>query len=885
VQDIHIALSGLPRQEIIFASITGHGADEWQFNRAKNQYAAVLQRKANGSTADIFLDPVRVEKGREFCVKLTFEDQHVAEIYFPGGRADPNLRMPSAAMAVKWVGQNATDHVGTGPSVGPDGLRDVSLALNKLSKSDRVKSIRIEEPGGAKWTFGTNHEGHHNAEFVADPKDPSQGILYFQPDHSLAGKTLKIVATYESGKNDTATVPGGRVDAKLAMPAVASPKLSVIQATARWLGQDGSHETGPGDVHVVLSDLPTQGSIVGAVLSDGLRGIWVYRQSDRVKIETEWQIRPLVVKRGSGASSLDLMFPPYRDESKTSMTLRLIYASGSSEVVTLAGGPCDPKKLTPGPDRSEVAAKPGDNLYDLVARNGTIRLAKGTYLLDRPLVLEHAVALLGEPGAVLQFHQERGSAPWTTAIKIHSGGTTLKGFAVRFQGPIHWDEKVSYGPAVIGTTDSFDKRPDVPKRNLVFENLDLESPSARESKGWEEAIRLMRLQHAHQGRIVGNTLRGGYLEFFDGPWLVADNDYRGTPPSTFTPAVFAVHDPHDVIVRKNHARPVGPSGKTWRFLLFTNRGFGDVVENNVIEGIGPRDDDTISSMNMPEIVLTESYHLRFEGKPASISADGRVITIGALRGEPPRAGDVISSLSGSTAGQFRRIAMRIEPTVYLVEAPFSATPEIISISPGFVGDRYEGNQIDARDGRAAAGLVLAGNHFGTKVLDNRIQGAGDAMQLTAFPSESPGIWGWSHAPYLDGLIQGNLIEDSERGAQIGVMRNEATKSSKGRVYMTVTLQGNTVRWSDAFLSRRGTTARKPALVGITLGYPRSLDPGELRVTEKDDRLVAPGRAPAASAMKIEAAVVNGRAVTNKSFTLPLNLPTARVGDGGASPRR
>ena len=42
---------------------------------------------------------VTFNDGREFSAKLTFNDGSVVEVYFPGGRADPNLRMPNAAVA------------------------------------------------------------------------------------------------------------------------------------------------------------------------------------------------------------------------------------------------------------------------------------------------------------------------------------------------------------------------------------------------------------------------------------------------------------------------------------------------------------------------------------------------------------------------------------------------------------------------------------------------------------------------------------------------------------------------------------------------------------------------------------------------------------------
>ena len=442
---------------------------------------------------------------------------------------------------------------------------------------------------------------------------------------------------------------------------------------------------------------------------------------------------------------------------------------------------------------------------------------------------------------------------------------------MRFTGPLRWQNDVSYGPAVIGTTDNLDNRPDSLKPHLQFVHLNLEGPPAANPSAWEEAPKLMRLRMAPWGLIEGNDLRGGVVEMFDGPWTIRGNHYHGVPKAMYSHGVFVIHDPHDATVINNDAKPVGPSGKTWRFLVLTNRGYGDVVKDNKIEGIGPRDDDTIPSMNAPETILTESYHVRFEGKPSAISADGRVVAVSSLRGEPPRAGDVVSVLAGPKAGQYRRVVQRLEGAAYLLDAALPAGSTAISITPGFINERFEGNTIEARGGTGAIAFVLAGNHFGTRVLHNHITGAGEALFM-AYPSETPSIWGWSHAPFLGGLIEGNVFEDAERGARIGVFHSEYTKSNKGRVYMTVALKGNTVRWSDAFL--RG---RKKPPAGITLGYTNSIDPGEMVAEEKDDRLIAPAGSPAKTALRVEAGVVNGKPITARSLPLPLDLHPASNG--------
>ena len=82
------------------------------------------------------------------------------------------------------------------------------------------------------------------------------------------------------------------------MPKVALPTLLPNTIKAAWLGQDGAQVTGLGDVHVALSSLPSGRVPVAAVLSDSVRRTWVFKQDDRVKLETEYGALPLAVRGG-----------------------------------------------------------------------------------------------------------------------------------------------------------------------------------------------------------------------------------------------------------------------------------------------------------------------------------------------------------------------------------------------------------------------------------------------------------------------------------------------------------------------------------------------------------------------------------------------------------
>jgi hypothetical protein len=621
---------------------------------------------------------------------------------------------------------------------------------------------------------------------------------------------------------------------------------------------------------------------VAASLSDSAWCHWAHQAEGRPKSEALASALPLDFRRGRDRTRADLFFAPDRDESKATMVLCLTFKDGRMAVVDFPGGPCDPGLKVAGPAPASAVAKPGDDLQALVSRSGAVRLVKGTYRLARPLVLDRPIKLTGEPGTILMFSQGQAEPPWTAAIKVHRSHTTLQGFAIRFAGPIRWKEDVSYGPAVIGATDNLDKDPKDPKVGLLFTGLDIEAPPAADPSKWSEEPRLIRLASATSGRIVGNVLKGGSIEVLSGPWEIANNEYRGTVPGKFSHAFIALHYTHDVTVRGNRAKPVGPSGKTWRFLVMTGCGVGDRIEDNTSEAIGIRDDDTIPPTNEPEIFLTEAYSLNFEGKPESISPDCRVVRIVRPLGEPARTGAVISILSGPGAGQWRRVAQAIDRDTYLLDAPLPAETGAISIARGFVDEVFARNTIVAREARGAQALVLVGNHFGTIVRDNRIVGAGEAFRTTAVPTEVPMVWGWSHAPYMGGVIEGNTIEDSERGGILGVEHGKGIKSNSGRVYMSVTLRNTTVRWSEDFLARlrRGGTTAPPT--GITIGYVPTLDPGELLVNEEGNRVEAPPTADvrSAPALRILGAQVNGKRVP-ESPRRPTS-PTSPIGRGGST---
>ncbi|MBV9469192.1 MAG: hypothetical protein JO316_12630 [Abitibacteriaceae bacterium] len=864
VQDIHVALAGLPpEREIAGAVVLREGGGEWDYNGHENHWAAALVRAPHATTADLYLEPSHADTPF-ITIRLHYGDGTMTELHVAGGKTDPKLRMPGVELAVRWVGQDGQDWVGATPAVGPDGLQDVHLALSHLSTKVELKSLLVQG-AGTKWQYGLNPEGYANAELIRHPDDAAQADLFLQPTQDLNGQTLSLTAMY-SNISDTTTVPAATCNALLKMPAPKLFKLAPNHITAHWLGQDGKSPKGRGDIHVTLDGLPLERSLAAAVLSDAVGGEWIYRSNDKINIEGNPKDLPLLVERATQSPKAQLYFPPYRNENHTRLTLRLIFDNEETTVMQLDGGPCDPYRRGRAVAATRVVAKPGDDLNELCNRFGTVRLTRGKYLLQQPLVLNQSVMIIAEPGTVVEFSQRaEDSSTWMAAIKINCSHTTLQGFMVRFATPIRWRKDGRFGPAVIGSTD-YETSQDDARCNITISGLDIESSPMLPGTPLEEAPRTIRMVTATSGHITHNILKGGVTEVMNGPWEITHNEYHGTVPGTFAYDTFAGHYTHDVLVQDNHLHPLGPHGKTWRFLVLTQQGAHDVVTDNTVEGIGARDDDTLPNPNAPELILTEAYRLHFEGKPAAMAVDGRILQVPMLHMPGVQSGDVVSVLDGPHAGQWHSIAQVINPTTFLMDTPLPPGDYAISIATGFVGEYFGNNTADTRGSSITANLVLAGNHFGPRVVGNHLIGGGEGFRILATPTEAPNIWGWSHAPFLGGVFKNNVIEDYLRGT-FDVEHSQYVKSSRGRVYMTVDIANNTFGWSTAFLQKRKQKDPQFQLVAGTIGDSLSLDAGEL-IVHMHGNHVLKANPVSSSHFVVKAAQVNGRLMREKQFSLP-----------------
>ncbi|MFM7590501.1 MAG: hypothetical protein ACKO85_01790, partial [Isosphaeraceae bacterium] len=669
-------------------------------------------------------------------------------------------------------------------------------------------------------------------------------------------QSLKITLTYENGSKSEKTIQAGayQPDQKISVPAL--PKVVSGTTRATWKGHTRQSGAGAALLRIELDGLSSRDRYQAAVLTEPGGSTWL-ASAEGGKSVAIAEALPAKFDRTSTQRAI-LDFLPTRNLENVPLSLRLILADGSSELVHLVGGKTEIDRRSPPPAGSKVVAKPGDNLAGLVSKNGVIQLSPGTYRLNRPIVIDKPTVIEGKPGAILLFSSSDQTA-WSAAIKVRSAGVRLSNFAIRFEGSTHWANNVDYGPAVIGTTDNLDTGFDhnQPIWGLSLDRLDITGPQpgpTRENAP-PEALKIVRALNVRNGRMEGCIFRGGCIHVANGPWRISQNRHDGPLPGSFCYDAFAVTRPMDVEVISNRVQPVQSAGKLWRFLNLTQHGESIRVVNNLVANTGPVDTDTIGDMNANEILLTESYRLKFEGLPAAISADGRVIHFGQNLAAPPQAGDVLAILSGPKAGSFHRVVQPMGSHAIAVEPPLGSstgTAQVaFSLSRGFTNTVIEANQIDSSGSAKSFPLVLGGNHYGTVIGKNTLKGGLESIRINSVPTESPGPWGWSHTPAFQIMITENTISGSAKPARIGGDQGPIARASQGRIYYTATFEKNQI---DA--SKEG-----PALqVGETVLF----DPGANVVKLSGNK--------SAGASQVKVRVVGGK-VNGKTYQnqeIPLN---------------
>ena len=852
VQDMTVELRGLDvALEIVRITMTGHGRDEWNYRGTRSSWAADLQRAEGSDTGLLSVEPSQVETGRRFVVEVEYEGGRIDHAALMGGAADLMLRRPDVQLDAHWLGAVDADHTGPGGGVGPDGEADLAIDLVRLAADREVVSLIVRSEDGRGWSFGRNSDGVDDALLIRSADDPSRARVFFSPEGELRGNRLRVEVRYDNHTGDRVVLEAGPIGPRPIVRRPGLPKIAMEEIRAAWVGPVEGSPAGLGAIRLSIERSAPRRP-VAVVLSDGVAAGWSNREpsEDAPGPFVERYRRPLSLRPGPKPGSFDLDFVPSRDMAGSTLTLRMIDPDGNESIAEIEGQACDPAIAFERPSARVRTVRPGDDLATAVAKGGTVRLESGTYRLDRPLDLSTPVAIEGEEGAVLRFRQPEGAEPWSEAIAIRTKGLCrLSGFGVRFDGAIRWNQTVAWEPAILGVATT-GTRPGGPVR-LEVTGMDLEAPLGTGT--WERAPKCMRFVDTDSGLIEDCTLKGGEIEFFKGPWRVARNRHRGTQPGTFAGSFLSAHRTWDLEVLDNHVEPERPSGKLYRFLILTDTGHHVLIRGNRSIGVGPMDDDDRPHPNAPEVLLTESYYLRYEGAAVEESADGRFLAFGEPQGEPMATGDVVSILSGPKAGTWATVAQVVGPSSVRVDRPLPTGGGAVHVGPGFVGVRIEGNTIDCRGSSEANNLVLTGNHYGTEVVDNDLSGGRYAFRVFAHATAEPYHWGWSRVPSFGVRVEDNRVVDSLLGGLFAVFHAEGEKLSRGRLYLTASALGNTFRWTE--LSPEIPDGGR---VALTIGQLPAIDPAELSLQSGSNAALGPGGEAVPEPMAIRVGTINGR---------------------------
>ncbi len=781
----------------------------------------------------------------------------VSDVAHPQGNPRPISRLRAT-----WIGQDGTDKVGPTPKVGPSDVQDIHIVLDGLPVNRVLARLEVSGQGGDLWRFG-EPAGPFLCALERQEGSP-KADLFVEPSRVEQGRPFEIKILYDNGETASVELRGGKAD----------PSRRVPEASLRavWIGANGTDLVGasraPGpdgrpDAVIEFSGLSRRTPVRSVVITEPAGRAWslgpTKLKTHRAELINSsepgkaWlHIQP---ETSIGRRALRVIMTYATEYEDRAFVETASYDPGVVPLIKLANPTLPPvrneRASLPKTDLKLLKARyvsPGESLRELVLQHDHIQLKSGDYVLDEPLILQKPVVLEGEPGTTLIFRQPPESDPWTSAIEIRASRIHLKGLAIRCQGPIRWNVSVSYGPALIGGPVNGDDRPGAHE----LEGLDLLAPAAS-GTAWPEALRLARLVKVDGGSIRDCLLQGGMIEFASGPWVISDNRHRGSAEGTQTGAAFSGHDTDHLILQGNQVEPLG-SGRLWRFLVLTGRGEEIQIVDNRVKGVGPARTDPIPHPNAPEVILTESYRVDYEGMIAGLSSDGLALAIHQPQRPPISVGAVVALLDGPAAGLWRRVVRVDGPTKFLVDRPIPTETRCVSVTSGFVGMTITGNTIDCRGRDLASPLVLVGNHFGTRIEGNTILGGAEAFRLSAAPTEEPIRWGWTHAPFLGVRLIDNQFTNCARGGSITVDHSDAVEPGAGRVYFSLESRRNRISWLEP-----SSKAREALRVGDGGG----LDPGELRYFDRENSALSQNR------VDVRNATVNGVSVPSGTFSWPL----------------
>lgn len=806
IQDIDIRLSQLPTDKtIIKAVVQGYGADRWEYGGQSGNWAADLHREAGSSSADIYIEPSRLEKGREFQVGLTFNDGSVEDIYFQGLTADPTLTVQGTSISAVWLGSvSNVDLTNPSPSVGPDGVTDLQIKLSQINTNKKIQTIDLRDSNNVLVaSYGLNSARADTLELTPDPVNAGQATLTFSnPSESPAGP-LTVQVNYTDGTHESATCNLGSLNTS-PVNLGNLPTITQSSGVVQWNGQQVADPTRPGWEQITLTNLP-ETSFSAFQVSDLQGQSWLWTSSGQASPWATVYGQKSLVARATAGGDWVLEFDSTLDLNAKSLSVIGLSDTGRTYALDFQGGQMDLAKRAATPDAGSITAHPGDDLQALVNQYGTVNLSSGIYQLTQPLVLSRPVNLLGNSTSVLEFQQPATSAGWSTVVTVASGNVTLDGFQIRFSGTVNWRDNISYGPAVIGTLDNYVTGVARPGTitNVTIKNLNITAPQP--SSYLQEAPRLIRMIDGASGTISGNTFYGGSVEVNGGSWSITNNVNNGVWQNSFAYDAFAAHNVKGFDLSNNVVNRSGNSGVIFRLVVVNGQSSSINIADNQAVGLGSGLNDPwqMQQTNANEVILTENYGVSYEGDIFAIDSTRRLVQVGSSLGSAYQPGDVLAVLDGTGAGTWVYVTSVINGNSLLLDRALPAGVQpgtAVSVNRGIHDISITGNLIDQTNRPQSLASVLVGNLYHVTYADNTIAGGFRGLLVTAVPSESPRDWGWTRNVVFDAQITGNTFEDVLWLNQLGVSHTTAARANYGHLYLTGSFQKNLFRWSASFLT-------------------------------------------------------------------------------------
>lgn len=808
-------------------------------------------------------------------------------------------------MSATYLGQTGTvDLVGADAGMGSDATQDIKISISGLPANvptpKEIQSIKIIGPAGFAWEYGPNLGGNATAEFFRSV-DGTTGSLYINPTIRsnqdangvpLGSSTGSLVTLTNSAKLNlvvaykyAAGLPDETLASPLTVTSLASPPLSMpAVVTPAKVIEPGVSTTG---TTITITDL---GQVTGTTSQRGyvqlrVSGLDTSRDLGQVNISDQagfsWSStgagtpdeQKIAIDRTGRSSTADLYFQPVRNERVNvtgvdparNMILRFTYVGDNESngepkqyVQHFAGGTWDPSAaFEPFGAAYPTSISNGTDLQTALGSTaGVINLSPGALInISQSLEINRSLKIVGN-GATLRVD----ASGWTTAnngvfftdnslnllvnrrVKI-----SLENFKIEFTSASSWLTPSSSGGGTVD--DGFAvinlSKADQAQHELSMLGMTVKSPanllgSAPSSSHWVMNVQLVKSGARDRGAIVSNYFTGGSVALTGGPWTVTDNYHFGAISAyTYSPAAFAARASRDLVFKNNTAYQSLSTGRISRLINLPTSSYNALLESNSFTG----GMDGTEGVNNPEIILTETNDIYYEGRTGAISADGRVLRL--LKPSSAvdyRAYTVTNSDSFSSnlvvsilneknadgspnpyAGKWYPVAQRIgiSPPTYLMRDPLPQGDFAVSLVAAFQNDRVLNNTIDMGT-NASTAIALAGGVFGSQVVGNTIIGGGqgsgsftgtaiqvDSIESNKSPGDSSGTFPipdrWSRLPSYDVIVTGNTIKNSPRGVVVYSAYAEDIRNTSGRRLVTANIFNNKFDYEQSWLTAWDST--------------------------------------------------------------------------------